>query len=115
MKFKGTPGEWKPIFVQGICIGVAQSAINQVNQVVCNSILPDTDEEYAIEKEQIEADMNLIAAAPELLEACLKLAEWDKKHPAGKLYPDHEAKKLEQELTEIVNMAKAAIDKALNY
>jgi hypothetical protein len=109
MTFKGTPGEWHIETYSGEQWIAAGEDIQ--GNVICNQPEPDLEESL----KYWEANAHLIAAAPDLLEACMKLAEWDKKHPAGRVYPDHEAKRLEQELTEIVNQAKAAIDKALNY
>lgn len=67
-KMKHTPGPWYPSFHAGICIGV-QNSPDGFTQMICNSILPETDDMYEKWGEQIEADMKLIAAAPDLLEA----------------------------------------------
>ena len=103
-EFKGTqsPGScWELCYSGGKCIGVTMPFENGVLHVpVCGSVSPDTDEEYEKEKEQIIADMTLIAAAPDLLQACL--AAWEHinvSYPAG---------------AEAVSNVKAAIEKALN-
>lgn len=38
-------------------------------EVICNSILPETDKEYIRQHKEIEANMKLIAAAPKMFEA----------------------------------------------
>ena len=62
--------------------------------------------------EEDEANAKLIAAAPELLEAAIKLQEWNQKYPPNKVYDYGRAKAIETELTEIVNMQLEAIKKA---
>lgn len=64
-------------FAGPICIGI-ESVISKdengtYSEVVCNTILPETDEEYEQQKSIIEGRMKLFAASPELLEA-LELA-----------------------------------------
>ncbi|OYY99529.1 MAG: hypothetical protein B7Y37_13645 [Sphingobacteriia bacterium 28-36-52] len=63
-------------------------------------------------KEENEANAKLIAAAPELLEAAIKLQEWNKKYPPNKIYDYGRGKAIEAELTEIVNMQIEAIKKS---
>ena len=70
MENKHTPGPWKPSFVGQICIGVQNGG--SYGQMICNTILPEKDEEYEKEKIEIESNAKLIAAAPELLEACIE-------------------------------------------
>ena len=73
MKFKGTKGELEMKFMQGgICIGIG--TVGDYCQITANSILPESDEEYAKEKEELEANMQLYAAAPELLKALQDLS-----------------------------------------
>ncbi|HEX6168259.1 MAG TPA: hypothetical protein VFZ33_01105 [Chitinophagaceae bacterium] len=62
---KHTPGPWKASFHGHICIGVQNEDF--YGQMICNSILPETDEQYEKEKVEIEANMRLIASAPDLL------------------------------------------------
>lgn len=78
MNFKGTRGEWRPIFKhykkepKTICLGVGlqeKQDIGTYIEYVCNSVLPDTGKEYIKQRKQIEADMYLISAAPDMLEA----------------------------------------------
>ena len=74
MKFKGTPGKLEMKFMQGgICIGIG--TVGNYCQITANSILPETDEEYEKEKEELEANMRLYAASPKLLSACLMAIE----------------------------------------
>lgn len=58
------------------------------------------------------ANAKLIASAPDMLEACLKLVEWNKKYPPNKTYDWGKANQIEAELTEIVNQQINAINKA---
>jgi len=64
------------------------------------------------ELNQMIKENKLIAAAPELLEAAIKLQEWNQKYPPNKVYDYGKAKAIESELTEIVNMQLEAIKKA---
>jgi hypothetical protein len=76
MEFKGTKGPLEPIYIYDVCIGIG--TIGDYTQITANSILPDTDEDYDIEKEEIEANMKLYAAAPDLLrelEDCVMMLE----------------------------------------
>lgn len=66
MGFKGTKGELELKFVSGICIGIG--TIGEYSQITTNTILPETDEEYEKEREEIEANMKIYACAPEMLE-----------------------------------------------
>ena len=43
--------------------------------MVLNTILPETDEAYERKKEEIEANVHLTAAAPELLEALMDMID----------------------------------------
>lgn len=98
MEFKGTKGELELKFAGTICIGIGTKG--NYSQITANSILPETDKEYKKEKEEIEANMKLYAAAPELLEA-LKFAL------EGMELAD------EVEFSEEIFSAKKAIEKAL--
>ena len=81
-KLKFTKGDWQPVYKhykkepKTICIGVG--IIEKINggeytAMICDSLLPDTDEEYIEQREQIEANMKLIAAGPDLLNALIEL------------------------------------------
>lgn len=50
---------WTPLYVSGICIGI-QEIKDGFNEVVFNTILPDTDEGYEQQKQAIEERVNLI-------------------------------------------------------
>lgn len=65
---KHTPGPWKLSYVGTICIGVQNGG--SYGQMVCNTILPDSDEDYKKEESEIIANAKLIAAAPDLLDIC---------------------------------------------
>ena len=68
---KHTKGKWVKVYVSGCCIGVGAQDENYADyqEMICNSILPNTDMGYDEEKEYIEADMTLISKAPEMYEA----------------------------------------------
>lgn len=66
-EFKGTKGPLEKKFVGPICIGIG--TVGDYSQITANSILPETDAEYEEEKIELEANMQLYAAAPDLLEA----------------------------------------------
>ena len=74
-EFKGTQGLWKPEYVSGVCIGVGATIIKGFTAMIVNTILPNTDEEYAEQEPNIKADMNLIAAAPKHSPPLLKRRE----------------------------------------
>ena len=68
MNWKGTKGVLEMKFMPGgICIGIG--TVGNYCQITANSILPETDEEYEKEKEELEANMRLYAASRELLKA----------------------------------------------
>ena len=52
-------------YVSGVCIGVGKEdrKIKGYCEMICNSILPETDKEYAKQKKQIIRDMQIIADA----------------------------------------------------
>ena len=66
-----TKGKWIKIYVNGVCIGVGaqDKEFADYQEVICNSILPDTDEEYALYQSNIEDNMAVISKAPEMYEA----------------------------------------------
>jgi len=80
-EFKGTKTELEPKFVSGVCIGIG--TVGAFTMMTANTILPDTDEEYAEQKEDIESNMKLYASAPKLLEAGLELIEFAEKYLNG--------------------------------
>lgn len=63
---KATSGKWKKVYVGPICLGVGADEGDGMSQIVCNSILPDTDEEYEESKDTIETDMALIASSKDM-------------------------------------------------
>ena len=100
MKFKGTKGELEMKFMQGgICIGIG--TVGDYCQITANSILPESDEEYAKEKEELEANMQLYASAPELLEVLMEAAIYLKANNVG------------DSTNTILNRANKVINKAL--
>lgn len=66
---KHTPGPWKVVNHGSICIGVGcYTKLKNYSRMIVNTILPETDEKYELEKAELEANARLIAAAPEMLE-----------------------------------------------
>lgn len=61
-------------FAGPVCIGVQNGG--SYGQMICNTILPDSNAEYAKQKVEIEANAKLIAAAPKLLKALTGLTEY---------------------------------------
>jgi len=72
---KHTKGQWRPQYISGVCMGVGSEIETNYFQIICNTILPEADEEYKKEKEEIEANAKLIAAAPELLENLIRCVD----------------------------------------
>ncbi len=74
IKFKGTKGEWFANKISGIIIGVNavvdKSNFGVYSQNVCEFILPETDKEYFNEKNEIEANAQLIADAGNTINKC---------------------------------------------
>ncbi|KKP51577.1 MAG: hypothetical protein UR43_C0019G0020 [candidate division TM6 bacterium GW2011_GWF2_33_332] len=75
-----TKGSWEPVYQlykkapKKICTGVGINTKFQggmYTEFVCNSILPETDEDYIKQADEIESNMKLIAAAPDMLEALI--------------------------------------------
>lgn len=66
MEFKGTKGKLELKYVSGICIGIGTKG--NYSQITANTILPDTDEDYEKEKEEIESNMLIYSKAPEMLD-----------------------------------------------
>ena len=102
MKKKFTEGKW---------------VIDKKRDTVCIDILCNDEvvatcwDDYDC-VDQLRANAKLIAAAPGLLEACIKLKEWNDKYPPGRIYDYSQGKAIENELTSIVKMQFEAIKKA---
>lgn len=60
-EIKHTPLPYKPSYSGNVCIGVQTG--NFYGQMVCNTILPDTDEEYEKQKVEIEGTAQFISDA----------------------------------------------------
>lgn len=59
---------YKLSFVSGVCIGLEETTDTPgYTHIVCNTILPATDKEYAAQKHVIEGRMRLFAQAPEMM------------------------------------------------
>ena len=61
----------------------------------------------------VTANANLVSAAPDMFGSIVKLQEWSKKYPPGRIYSYGEAATIEKELTEIVEEQLKAIQKAV--
>jgi len=95
---KHTKGNWEPIFKyyekrpKKICLGVGINSKYKegvYTEFICNSMLPDSDKEYIKQKAEIEANMKLIAAAPDLLKALQYIVDyWNSSQPNLTLH-DH--------------------------
>ena len=116
-EFKGTKGNWQMIFnhykkePKKICTGVG--VVKQINdsseytEFICNSLLPETDKEYLKQRDQIEADMKLIASAPKLLAALIEISEGKGRYNEDKLI--HASNTIE----DMIQLAKEAINEAI--
>lgn len=115
--FKGTKGNWQRVFdyyekePKRICTGVGvitDMGIGTYYEMICNSISPDSDEEYIKQSEQIEADMQLIAAAPKMLAALIEISKGEGRYNENKLI--HASNTIE----DMIQLAEEAIDEAIS-
>lgn len=104
METKFTKGEWNKTLIDLADFGIA--AISNESKVIaqCNLSSELTDE--------IKANAALISSAPNMFNSIVKLQEWSKKYPPGRIYSYGEAATIERELTEIVEEQLKAIQKA---
>lgn len=112
---KYTQGKWEPIYQhykkepKRICLGVGvniEVASGTYSEIICNTILPGSDKEYIKQREEIEANMKLIAAAPDMLEALLEISEGKGRYNENQLI--HASNAIE----DMKQLAKDAIKKA---
>ena len=103
METKFTKGEWKSL----------KTGLNET------CMFSDIDMEHIFKinhnevvGSQAEGNANLISAAPDMFNSIVKLQEWSKKYPPGRIYSYGEAATIERELTEIVEEQLKAIQKA---
>lgn len=99
MEKKFTEGKWIDL---GYCVAID----------VADGISNICEMRDWVGDEEMCANAKLIAAAPGLLEACIKLKEWNDKYPPGRIYDYSQGKAIENELTSIVKMQFEAIKKA---
>lgn len=77
METKYTQGPWVeisrhyPTDPKKVITGIGVEVEPNYFQIIVNTVLPNTDEEYLKDREEIEANARLISSAPELLEALL--------------------------------------------
>ena len=102
MEKKFTQGEWR------VCL----SETSYADVVVDGSDDICTCWSGYVGEDETKANAKLIAAAPGLIEACIKLKEWNDKYPPGRIYDYSQGKAIENELTSIVKMQFEAIKKA---
>jgi hypothetical protein len=116
-EFKGTKGEWFISYIGGIPIGVHSKIEIRTDgiysQTIVETLLPDSDEDWEKEEEETTANLKLIAAAPELLEACLKRIAWSKKYPSSKIYSMGESMGIIKQSDAIDSEIANAINKAI--
>ena len=111
-KVKYTPGPWMAIkqrgkYVGNYCIGRKEDH-GKGPLVTCISIQGPKDivpPEYGV---SAEANANLVAAAPDLLDACIEAQKWFGEPPKG----DDSASPYFREITRLTRILKSAIDKA---
>ena len=76
METKCTKGEWSKQYISGVCTGIGASTKLEngtYTEMICNTILPENDDDYAKIKDQIEADMSMMAASKDLYQALVEL------------------------------------------
>lgn len=97
-EFKGTPGEWQNEGGDNASIDI----ILPNDAVVSISRYSRFTSEFVMDRQEMQANAHLIAAAPDMLEACMKLKDLiEKTSPEG-------------QYTKELQAARAAISKALN-
>ena len=83
MERKHTPGPWQASFVNfnniSLCVGI-ETVLTKCGDNTCamklfDTVLPDSNAGYLLEKEEIEANVHLAAAAPELLDVAITLRD----------------------------------------
>lgn len=99
-EFQLTPGPWKTTLIMGVAAAVVTD--NRKEHTIC-----DCSQSIRISDKEKSANAQLIAAAPELLEACIKLREFiDDVTPSCAGGDD--------QLYYVKHLATAAINKAIN-
>ena len=121
-KFKGTQGDWEVNWAKGdfnIATGVhvvlKKTKGFEYSQVICDSILPENDEDYLKEREEIEANMRMISESKNLffeLYCSNKVLENIKKLLEGSVSND-DIKLLIKTIDTRLAVNEKAIDKAL--
>ncbi len=103
-----TPGPWRVSRISGIPIGVerviAEIGGGSYSEMICNSILPE-DNEWKQQKRRINADMRLIAAAPEMLEVLEWFVAAHKNGQCGFKFNDENNRGLD-EINRVIKKAK---------
>ena len=105
METKFTKGEWSHNIIDLEDFGIATIS-NQSKVIAQCSFNGKLSEE-------VKANTRLISATPNMFNSIVKLQEWSKKYPAGRIYSYGEAATIERELTEIVEEQLKAIQKAV--
>lgn len=97
-QFKGTPAPWYPVEYSGFW-DIQDEPFYSAKRIT--SYDSDVFEGTAVSEKVAKANVMLMAAAPDILEACIKMVEACHKHNLTVLAPEHYA-------------MQAAIHKALN-
>lgn len=112
LEFKGTKGDWEINWIGEIPIGLKNEIEigngYEYSKVLAEVILPDTDEEWEVEKEETTANLKLMAAAPKLLEAVQYWLHYKDNYPVNAPKEVHDAK-----VKEMTALFENARDKAL--
>jgi len=116
VEFKGTKGEWKirqniPYDTGGWVVYSGRGKENTtIVRLTYGNIIPQPKDEGYLKN---LANAKLIAAAKELLKACIKRAKWNKKYPSSRIFSGSAMRQMIDESDDIDKQIEEAIKKAL--